>query len=100
MCLTPGMGRCTVNRQEVGARLDRRIRALRKRFVHRTNDSIVFLDQKVYRVRVVHQDIVLVIKELVSIGGSRDLMKGLVKHIGIFGSSLAEDDVVLGDLPC
>lgn len=50
--------------------------------------------------RVVHQDIILVIKELVTSGGIGGLMEGFVKHIGILGGSLAENDVVLGDLPC
>lgn len=50
--------------------------------------------------RVVHQDIILVIKEFVTSDGIGGLMEGLVKQIGILGGSLAENDVVLSDLPC
>ena len=43
-----------------------------------TDDAIVFLNEKIYRVRVPRRDIILVLEELVTVGRIGGLVEGLV----------------------
>jgi hypothetical protein len=49
-------------------------------------------------VRITHHDIILVVEELIVVGGVGCLMQGFVQGIGIGGGVLNEGDVVLGNL--